>query len=167
MIRMIRNTGSVTVAKSHAGSPMSRRRNAPATRSYWSATGHFAPPLLPEPAFEEALDQVPEECTGGQQGDGQEGMLRQAGKRELAGKPDQDKPGDDAGKNPGEKTPVGLSIPENTVAVGIILPKINGSTSPRQRCNRVRDICGKHDPERPNQWYYQKLNTNNVALQYL
>ena len=151
-MRMIRNTGSVTVAKSHAGITDEQEKERTGDKIILVGDGPFCSPFLSEPAFEETLDQVPEECTGGEQGDGQEGMLRQAGKRELASNPDQDKPGDDTGKNPDNEAPLGLPVPENPVAVGIILPKIDRGASPEQRCNRVRDICGKHDPERPNQW---------------
>ena len=42
-MRMKTNAGSVIREKSHPGSAMRRRANAPATRSYWSATGHFEP----------------------------------------------------------------------------------------------------------------------------
>src|SRR5512137_2434385 len=55
----------------------------------------FRPPFLSIPAFEEALGQIPEKCTGGEQDDGQECVLRQIRKGEPAVKPDQDEPGHD------------------------------------------------------------------------
>jgi hypothetical protein len=92
----------------------------------------FCPPVLPEPPFEETLDQVPEECTGCKQGDGQECMSRQAGVRVLSGTPDQDKPGGNAGKNPDDEATVGFPVPENPVTVRIIPPKIDRCASAGQ-----------------------------------
>jgi hypothetical protein len=94
-------------------------------------------------------------------------MLRETGERDLAADPDQHKSGKDARNDPGKKTAVGFPVTKNPSPVGKRSPEIDGGAPAKQRCSRVRKIGGKHDPERPNQWYYEELNTNNIALQYL
>ena len=60
-----------------------------------------------------------------------------------------------------------FSITQYPFPVRKILSQINGGTSPDECSNRIRGIRREHDPDRGKQRYYEQLNTNNVALQYL
>ena len=102
-MRMKMNAGTVTREKSHPGSAMRRRTNAPATRSVLVRHRPLRTPLFLKPPLEEALHQVAEECPDREQDDRKERLAGEKNQVVRTPGPDLHEPDTDPGKDAGHE----------------------------------------------------------------
>ena len=142
-------TGSVTLAKSQPGSKTRRQKERSCNKIVLVGDGPFRSPFFPESPLKETLDQIPKKGSGGKQGNRHEGMHRQALPaiylRTARSAPARSR---FRPAIPMMRPRYVFPSPKIRFPSEKFFPRSTGVPPPTERCDRIREICREHYPDR-------------------